>query len=213
MTECIHCGRLVPDGFARIDDDRRPQDDADELRDLARVRDLAEAGYLVDLLEGHGIRARIRHAQHFDSLTGAWALTHFLQCAPEDAEAAAAAIAAEARDADEEDRNLASQSPTPYAAGWKSVALALAAGWTCFMLGQRVGEHSAPAGAASRASRLSHALAVIDRPFYTAPDERGQTFRLGPHGRAGQWRVDADRDGDGRYETRLAEDRLPTPNR
>src|SRR3990170_638397 len=77
---CPHCGApLVRNESARW-------------VDVARVTNLAEAGFLVDELAGEGIDARVYQSEDFSALADRWLVSYLIQSPPHDAQAAAAHI-------------------------------------------------------------------------------------------------------------------------
>ncbi|QDT68600.1 hypothetical protein MalM25_15230 [Planctomycetes bacterium MalM25] len=63
--------------------------------DLARLDSVAEAGYLVSLLEGAGIPAVARPLEAFDAARGAWSSAYAVSIAASDRQAASRVLAAE----------------------------------------------------------------------------------------------------------------------
>ena len=189
---CPHCGtRLVRDEPVRW-------------INVARVTNLAEAGFLVDELLGEGIDARIYQSEDFSALTDRWLVSYLIQSPPDDASLAADHIR----------RHLAEMEayPEPAATGpwteertafdpllWRPVALVVLAGMASFVLGQRF--------AADRDSKpprnsLSGAVSAIGRPLVTEPAAGQPRHRLYYHWRDEAWYLDTDADGDGRFEAR-----------
>jgi hypothetical protein len=82
---CPHCGsRLVREELVRAEPSR--------WINVARVTNLAEAGFLVDELTGDGIDARIFQSDDFNALTDRWLVSYLIQSPPECAQSAAAHI-------------------------------------------------------------------------------------------------------------------------
>lgn len=189
---CTHCGAsLVDPETARW-------------VNVARVTNLAEAGFLVDELAGDGIDARIYQSDEFSALSDRWLVNYLIQSPPGAAPAAAARIR----------QHLAEADPYPDPVGddywpvdrpaidpllWRPMALVLLAGVTSFVLGQRL--------AAERAARpprnaLSSAISAIGRPLVTEPAAGLARHRLYYQWRDQAWYLETDADADGTYETR-----------
>lgn len=189
--ECPHCGTSLV------------RDESQRWINVARVTNLAEAGYLVDELLGGGIDARIFQSEDFSALTDRWQVSYLIQSPPEDAQAAADYVR----------RHLAEMEayPEPNATDpwpeyrpaldpymWRPVALVVLAGVASFVLGQRF--------AADRDSRpprnsLSRAVSAIGKPLVTEPAPGEPRHRLYYHWRDQAWYLDTDADADGQFET------------
>ncbi|MEM6655111.1 MAG: hypothetical protein AAF596_04840 [Planctomycetota bacterium] len=189
------------------------QDDgSSEFVAAARVSNLAEAGYLVSVLQGEGLDARVRQSRDFNAVNGAW-LTDYVVQAPKDqlAEVAtvlraeAAAFDEEAVFDDEDDESLQQVI-------WRPVALMAVAGVVSFLAGQ----HLATPQPRSGPPALAEAIGSIGRPLYTERGPDGVRHRLVLDGRSSQWLLDTDADGDGRYDRRQrfpAESAMAAPRR
>jgi hypothetical protein len=189
---CPHCGaRLVREEPARW-------------INVARVANLAEAGFLVDELAGEGIDARIYQSEDFNALTDRRSVNYLLQSPPEDAQAAAARIRrhlAEMESYPEPDASGAwpDERPAFDALLWRPMALVVLAGVASFVLGQRFAAERAPK---PPRNSLSSAISAIGRPLVTEPAAGLPRHRLYYHWREQAWYLDTDADGDGRYESR-----------
>jgi hypothetical protein len=176
--------------------------------DVARVRNLAEAGFLTDELIGLGIDARIHQLDEYNAINNRWAAlymirvpspaaseaadhirTHLAEDEAGEPEPAAFALAAHDHDAD------------PLL--WRPVAIVVLAGMASFVLGQRFSgqkEHR-PERRPPRNS-LAAAIEAIDRPLLTEPQAGRPRHRLSFDRLREAWLLDIDRDADGLYESR-----------
>jgi hypothetical protein len=170
---------------------------------VARVQNLAEAGFLADELSGEGIHARIYQAEDFSALTDRWSVSYLIQARPADAQDAAARIR----------RHLADKEayPEPYPltpwddrpigelALWRPVAMVVLAGMVSFVIGQRFGAADRDSARPPRNS-LSRAVATIGRPLVTEPSPGQPRHRLRYDRLDRTWQLDTDADADGIYE-------------
>jgi hypothetical protein len=179
--------------------------------DVARVNNLAEAGFLTDELVGIGIDARIHQLSDFSALTDRSESRYLIRVPAAAATDAAGRIRHHMADFDAEDAaepaefrfTTDEQAIDPLI--WRPVALVILAGIASFVLGQRFSEQQA-IRADRRAPRdsLSSVVEAIDRPF-VAESAGGQAgHRLRFDQRRQSWILDTDRDGDGRYDSRQA---------
>jgi hypothetical protein len=173
---------------------------------VARVANLAEAGFLVDELSGDGIDARIYQADDFNALTDRWSVSYLIQASPREAPQVAARIRQhlaemEARSADMEESHRSNEdcsSIDPII--WRPLALAVLAGMASFALGQRFGHDRGELRPPPRNS-LAGAVTAIGRPLVTEPAPGVPRHRLTYQWRDESWMLDTDIDGDGIYES------------
>lgn len=177
--------------------------------DVARVSNLAEAGFLTDELVGNDIEAQVHHTQEFSALTDNWKSSYLIRVPRAAARDAAARIRqhmaeveAEVESAPSVFRLMSGEQPIEPLL-WKPVVLVLLAGVSSFVLGQRFSE--VQGGKADRRHErdlLSTAVQAIDRPFVTENADGRIKHRLQFDGANRSWLLDTDRDGDGRYDSR-----------
>lgn len=194
---CTQCG-------ARL----RPQDDRAWI-DVARLTNLAEAGFLADELIGLGYDAQVHQQQEFSALTDRWTSQYLIRVPAAAAREAASHIRQYMADADP----VAEGSPYRFTTHdepidpmlWRPVALVILAGVSSFVLGQRFSEQN-EVKVDRRASRdsLSSAVDAIERPFVTAPARGQAVHRLSFDRQRQKWLLETDRDNDGRYDSRQA---------
>ncbi len=172
---------------------------------VARVANLAEAGFLTDELVGLGIDARIHQLDDFNALNDRWNSLYLIQVPVENAEEAAAQIQ---RHRDEDVRNHHSdyQSyPLPLSSRvmdpqfWRPVALIVLTGIASFVIGQRLSGQNAGRPLASNS--LPSTANQIGRPFVTEPVGGKPRYRLSFDSRQQAWSLDTDRDNDGRFDS------------
>jgi hypothetical protein len=197
---CPHCGsRLVREQLVRAEPSR--------WINVARVTNLAEAGFLVDELTGDGIDARIFQSEDFNALTDRWLVSYLIQSPPEFAQSAAAHIRTHLAEIESYQAagataagatgDWSEERPAFDAQAWRPVALVVLAGVASLVLGQRF--------AADRDSKpprnsLPRTVAAIGRPLVTEPAAGQPRHRLYYHWRDEAWYLDTDADGDGRFE-------------
>jgi hypothetical protein len=192
-STCLHCGSPLE------------RDQPARWINVARVTNLAEAGFLVDELSGEGIEARIYQSEDFSALTDRWQVSYLIQAPPSAAPSAAAHIR----------RHLAEMESYSDPAGggewdserpamdpllWRPVALVVLAGVASFVLGQRFGADRDPPKPPRNS--LSSAISAIGRPLVTEPAPGQPRHRLYYHWRDQAWYLDTDADSDGRFEGR-----------
>ena len=179
--------------------------------DLARVTNLAEAGFLTDELVGHGIDAQIHQMHEFSALTDAWATSYLIRVPSGSARDAADQIRQHLADdgADGESEPAGYHVSSGYQAVdpllWRPIALVILAGVSSFVLGQRFSDRQdLKADRRPPRNSLSSTMAAIDRPFVIEPaaGKAGHRLHFDRHRQA--WILDTDRDGDGRYDSRQA---------
>ena len=191
---CPHCGTEL----------RRESDQS--WIDVARVSNLAEAGFLTDELVGMGIEAQIYQLEEFSALTDRWATIWLIRVPLDCAQEAAARIR----------QHLAEEAAEPESSAigfrfsadttqmdplfWRPVALVVLAGVASFLLGQRFSDQ--PVEGRPLRGSLSSAVGAIGRPLVTEPEAGRPRHRLSLDRRREVWYLDTDRDGDGRYESR-----------
>jgi hypothetical protein len=189
---CRHCGAELPEsekaGWVNV----------------ARVSNLAEAGFLVDELSGEGVSARIYQAEDFNALTDRWSVSYLIQSSATEAQAVAARIRQHLADADarrgefdetHEDETASLADP----AFWRPVVVVVLAGIASFALGQRFGHERGESRQAPRNS-LASAVAAIGRPLVTERAPGMPRHRLTYQWRDHSWLLDTDANDDGIYE-------------
>jgi hypothetical protein len=171
--------------------------------DVARVTNLAEAGFLTDELNGLGIEARIQQADEFSALHDRWNSRYLIQVPASFAAEAAAQLQ---QYVSEERHGESDNQASEYVPGgkvdpqfWRPVALVVLTGIASFLLGQKL---TGP-NEARRPSRnsLPSAVDAIGRPFVTEAEPGNPRFRLSFDSKQQTWLLDTDRNNDGRYES------------
>jgi len=194
-TICPHCGKELS------------QEVNDRWTDVARVTNLAEAGFLTDELVGLGIDARIYQLEEFSAVTDRWATVYLIRVPGAEAREAAAQIRLHLAEEPEESEAGAlgfrfsadSQSIDPLF--WRPVAVVVLAGVASFLLGQKFSEQKVERRP-FRGGSLSTAVGTIGRPFVSEPAPGEPQYRLSLDRRQRFWYLDTDRDGDGIFDTR-----------
>lgn len=192
-------GRLCPECGTRL-----AGEEEGRWVNVARVTNLAEAGFLADELAGEEIEVRIFQSEEFSALSDRWSVHFLIQAPPRDAAAAAAQIRgylAEMESRYDASGELAADEDWPAfdPAFWRPVALMVLAGVASFALGQKLAERRDPPRAPRNS--LARAVSSIGRPLVTEPAAGLPRHRLYYHRWNKAWYLDTDTDGDGRFES------------
>jgi hypothetical protein len=173
---------------------------------VARVGNLAEAGFLSDELIGLGIDARIHQVEEFSAPSDRWQTAYLIRVPSSATSVAAARIRQHLVDEVEETSagamgfRFSAESEAIDPLFWRPVALVVLAGVASFMLGQRFSEQKVerrlPRGP------LATAVGAIGRPLVTEPAPGEPRYRLSVDRRREVWLLDIDQDGDGIYDRR-----------
>jgi hypothetical protein len=214
MYACPHCARAINLGRSHDFPTMCPycgeelrHESNDRWTDIARVTNLAEAGFLSDELVGLGIDARIYQLEEFSAITDRWASAYLIQVPT-----------AVARDAAAQIRRHLAEEPEEADAGalgfrfsadgqavdplfWRPVALVVLAGVASFLLGQKFSEQNVERRPL-RGGSLSTAVRAIGRPFVSESAPGEPQYRLSLDRRQQFWHLDTDRNGDGIFDTR-----------
>lgn len=185
----------INDGMASGDES------TDGYAPAARVASLAEAGYLVSVLQSEGLDAEVRHTKSFSAINGAWLTDYIVQAPVEQLPRVAQVLRAEAAAIaeEEDDAEAATDENDEFRqVVWRPVALMALAGVVSFLVGQ----HLATAPQREGENALSEAFVGVGRPFYTESGPGGVRHRLTYDRRAARWLLDTDVNGDGRFDQR-----------
>jgi hypothetical protein len=172
---------------------------------VARVANLAEAGFLTDELVGFGMEARIHQLDDFNALNDRWTSLYLIQVPSDCAEEAAVQIQRH-RDDDMRNQDDDQSHPLPLSSQimdpqfWRPVALIVLAGIASFVVGQRLSGQNGDRPMASNS--LPSIANQIGRPFVTEPAAGKPNYRLSFNSQQRAWSLDTDRDNDGRYDSR-----------
>jgi hypothetical protein len=174
--------------------------------DVARVTNLAEAGFLSDELNGIDIEARVHQAEDFSELSGGLTTNYLIRVPAEAAHEAASKIRAytseEAADGDAASTQFGfTAEPTAVdPVYWRPVAVIMLAGVASFVLGRQ----SAMPQPDRRISKDSLAAAVdaIGEPLVTESAADRPRHALTYDRRRQTWYLDTDSNGDGMFDTR-----------
>lgn len=187
-------------------------------RALARVGNLAEAGYLASLLEAEGIPATIRVAENFNAVTGAWTVAYQLDVSDDDKFRAARLLRqeADARARGDEPSQRGGEFPTDVSDtrfGAEPIdeaanllrpltllVVVAAVGWG-FFARNGAGRNVRAVPNAEPAAALGAAVRSLGAPLYATdgPDRPLHRLRFDAENRCWELAIDADRDG--RFET------------
>jgi hypothetical protein len=188
---CPNCGAVI-----------KPHD-TDLWSNIARVANLAEAGFLTDELVGLGIDARIHRLDDFNAVSDRWTSLYLIQVPSENAEEAAAQIQ---RHRDDDILNQGDHQTHPFSLSsqlmdplfWRPVALIVLTSIASFVVGQRLSAQNGGRPLASNS--LPSTANQIGRPFVTEPVAGKPRYRLSFDSRQQAWLLDTDRDNDGLYD-------------
>jgi hypothetical protein len=172
--------------------------------DVARVTNLAEAGFLCDELTGLDIDARVYQSDDYSERGGGWTTTYLIRVPSDVAQHAAAQIRAHVAEAAAEEELNACQFGYAGEIGpmdptyWRPVAVVVLAGVASFVLGRQTALPEGP----RRPTRDSLATAVdaIGQPLLTQPVPGQPRYQLSFDRSRQAWQLDTDRNGDGIFE-------------
>ncbi len=214
MSICQHCGRSVDGDEAARRGATCPYcggalaaESAVDLTDVARVANLAEAGFLANDLESEGIDAQIHAVENFSGISGSWSVAYLVRVPSGMAQDAAGRIRRHVAAGEVARNEPAHWSPFDAAAQtveafhWRPVAVLVLTGVVCFVVGQQFGQPDMALRPLPRHS-LPAAIGEIGRPLLTEPAPGQPRYRLSYQRRGQMWNLDADRDGDGRFDVR-----------
>lgn len=173
-------------------------------RDVARIANLAEAGYLVSRLADEQIEAELAMQQSFDAVTGTWTPTYVLQVPVADSPRAKELISDEACEANYEEAHYgqgdADQEEPLHLVFWRPVALMAVAGLATLWVSSRVVEHRQRVAPQRGDQALGMAVDAIGQPFTVQTDTGRIVHRL-RYAKANQtWLLESDTNGDGRMD-------------
>ena len=178
--------------------------DAIDLVNVARVANLAEAGFICDELIGLGMEARIHQFEDFDAASHR-SYTQYLIRVPGELAQDAAGHVRQYLNEDAQDRPTLLDTFRFYGSGsgepisWRPIAFVVLAGVASFALGQRFSD--APADRRPPQNALLTAIGEIDRPLISEPTANQPRYRLSFDRRQKAWTLQTDRDNDGQFET------------
>jgi hypothetical protein len=213
MFVCPKCASSVDTAYSKRSHPTCPRCGADVGRaqdgswiDVARVANLAEAGFLTDELIGMDIDAQIYQLEEFSALTDRWSTVYLIRVPSQLGHEAAAQIRQHLADEAAETESGAmrfrfsadAESMDPLF--WRPVALVVLAGVASFLLGQRFSDQHVDRGPTR--GNLSTALGAIGRPLQTEPVPGQPCHRLSFDRRKQILYLDTDRGSDGFFESR-----------
>jgi hypothetical protein len=190
---CTKCGRALPDDSSA----------QRQWVDVARLTNLAEAGFLSDELIGIDIDARVHQSEDFSELHGGRKTHYLIRVPAEFAQEAAAQIRPYIVDAETEQKTnngdgFDSDVGQFDSANWRPVALVVLAGVASFVLGRQTAVPRVEPRPAQES--LPAAAGAIGRPFLTEAPAGAPRHRLSFDGSRRIWRLDTDANGDGVFD-------------
>jgi hypothetical protein len=172
--------------------------------DVARVSNVAEAGFLADELSGIGIESRVHQLDEFSAASDNWTSKYLIRVPDQFAREAAGHIEQYLFEEEDGRRPILDVLRKPFHTGandsisWRPVILVVIAGIASFALGQQFSERVPPRR--PPADSLSNAISTIDKRFTTEPVANQPQHRLSFDQRQQQWTLETDRDNDGVYD-------------
>jgi hypothetical protein len=172
--------------------------------DVARVANLAEAGYIADELTGLGFQTRVQPLKEFSAANDRWS-DHYLIRVPEPSALAAAELVREHLSPDSpNNRTLLTTIRNSVAdenghSAWKPIASIVLVSVTSFILGHQLTE--GPATRRVPTNALAAALSETGQAFVSKLRPNQAQYQLSfdqPHR---LWTLSADRDHDGVFES------------
>ena len=212
MVECPRCNTLVDSNGAPESSEYcpgcgeyLPPNTPAHWVDVARVSNLAEAGFLTDELIGSGIDARIHQLEEFNAAVDR-RTSQYLIRVPADLAQDAAALIRPYLSEDPPEKppfldafRFSTGGRSDELLSWRPIAIAMLAGVAGFSIGQTLSDQNVPRRASPNA--LSTAVGAIGRPLVTEPTPNQPRFRLSFDRRQQLWTLETDRDNDGRFES------------
>lgn len=190
---CSECGRVASKA------------DANQWIDVARVANLAEAGFICDELVGQGVEARVHHLEDFDAAShrqSSWYLIRVPADFAADASSHVRQFLSEEIDGQPTllDRfrfiaGVADGEPI----SWRPIVLIALAGVTSFVLGQRFSQDRGDQWRPP--NPLLSTLGEISRPLTTDPAANQPRYQLSYDQQQQAWTLGTDRDNDGQFES------------
>jgi len=172
--------------------------------DVARVANLAEAGFIADELTGLGFQARVQQLNEFSAARDRWSDHYLIRVPIESAAAAGELVRAHLLQDAPSGRTLLSILRTSVAEGgeyaaWKPIVSIVLVGVTSFMLGHQLTE--GPATHHVQENALAAALAETDNAFVSQARPNQPQYRLSLDQPHRIWTLSTDRDHDGAFES------------
>ncbi len=170
---------------------------------IARVNNLAEVGYLADMLEGEGISSQVVQHNDFCAVSGTWTSFFVLRVAAENRVPAVQRLQDELGQLGEDsawgDGDYASQRGRSLY-NWRSVMLVLMAGGIAYYAGR--GGLQPPRRPSPLRQSLWEALCESEQTFFTQPQPAATPQRLRFERKSRTIVLEDGPDGDGRLRVR-----------
>jgi len=175
--------------------------DTQQWASVARLKNVAEAGFLVNLLAEDDVAAQLCQYDDFSALDGCWNSVFVLRVPRKDAQLASRRISEIMSVSEEEEVESArlvevSAAPIP----WRPIALTVLVGSVAFLIGQASSKDSQTPPRASAQDALWDTVSQINAPFTTPRTPGKPAHRLWFDATSGKYHLETDADGDGRFE-------------
>lgn len=208
MPRCLHCRNQLEAGLTVCPHCRAelPNDEAGEWVSVARMTNLAEAGFFADLLADEQIATHVRRHDRFSAVDGSWATDYFLQIHQQDAPRAAALIRQHLEESGGQETPPDDLQPAglPDAgSAWKPLVAVLVVGGLACLVGQSILDGPERHAPPVRRPTLWSTLGKLDQPLVSQPQDGRPGFRLYHDRHRNLTYLDHDHDGDGKYDQRL----------
>lgn len=197
MKLCPHC-------HTEISTPAAPEEEALRWTSIARLTNLAETGYLADLISADDLPTNILQHSEFDAVEGAWRTIYLLQVPEDKAAEAAESLKRELELAEEEvgaawSRDGAAAERRAAGVSWKPVVLILVAGGLAFYAG-RFGLDRRPPPARPAQDELDSAMNDLPPGIEFRSDAGGVRRRLTFDREKRAVLLEEDTDQDGRWD-------------
>lgn len=197
------CSRCLAEGDQQSDS--TPERETGIWRDVAKLVNLAEAGYMVSCLEQQGIAARLVQAESFNAVSGTWDHSYVLQVAAASTSRAIEILHTESEQFHNEQPEYDEfgepiEREPVHLVFWRPVALMAVAGLATLWLGQRVADQRQRVVPNRNAAALGSALEALGEPLVVTSEDGQTKHRLWFRPQDRTWRLESDTNGDGRLD-------------
>jgi hypothetical protein len=167
---------------------------------------LAEAGFIVDELDGLGIQARIHQIEEFSAAVDRRSIQYLVRVPENFAPAAADHIGQYLTEESQGQRTILQRlresvdiMPAAQSPSWRPGLALVIVGVMSFLLGHEYSEQAAPRP--PRSTDLTSAIASVGRPFLSEAAPNQPSYRLSLDAGQKMWTLGVDRDHDGVFES------------
>ena len=171
---------------------------------VARLTNLAEAGFLQNLLSDEGVASNVKQHEDFSAVDGKWTSVYVMQVPAGLAHQAVVTIRQELADSTSDDPQSSngSEADQPAPVVWKPLAIIFVAGGLAYLASQNALPWPGRPADTNHRQSFWEAIDGIAVPWVSDPAENGPRFRLRFDRGSNTVYLDEDRDRNGRYERR-----------